>query len=375
MPAPCAPRDRDPRENGDHRLVQWDLFARLVDFHGDVGFAWRLASDLAARGVDVRLWLDDRSDLAWMAPGGAPAVTVAGWADASRAEPGDVVLETFGCGMPDDFLRRMGASLKRPPWIDVEYLSAEAYVERSHGLPSPRAEGPGAGLVEWYYYPGFTPATGGLLREPSWREARLRFDGEAWWSRADLHGDRRPRVGERAVSLFCYDNVGLGRLLTHLSMQPTVLYATAGVAARLVQAQVGAMDRFGELRIVTLPRLTQADYDRLLWSCDLNFVRGEDSFVRAQWAGAPFVWQAYPQHDGAHAAKVEAFLDRMLEAAPSPLASTVRGVFRAWNGLDSWPGRWPNAADWCSHAVAWRESLAVQTDLTTRLLAFAAAKR
>ena len=37
--------------------------------------------------------------------------------------------------------------------------------------------------------------------------------------------------------------------------------------------------------MVELPWLTQPDYDRLLWSADLNFVRGEDSLVRAIWAG------------------------------------------------------------------------------------------
>ena len=353
----------------------WDLFARLVDFHGDVGFAWRLAADLAARGVDVRLWLDDRGDLAWMAPAGAPRVTVAGWTDASHVEPGDVVLETFGCGLPDDVLRRMAARTPSPPWIDVEYLSAESYVERSHGLPSPQTQGPGAGLVQWYFYPGFTPATGGLLRESALCDERRRFDRDAWWARADPTGRRRPRPDERAVSLFCYDNAALGRGLADLSKEPTVLYATAGGAAEQVRAELAGRDRLGELRIVPLPRLTQADYDRLLWTCDLNFVRGEDSFVRAQWAGAPFVWQAYPQHDGAHAKKLEAFLDRLLATAAAPLATAVRGLFRGWNGLASWPERWPEAGAWRAHVLQWREGLAAQTDLTTRLLAFAASKR
>ena len=138
--------------------MRWDLFGRLVDHHGDVGFGWRLAADLAARGVEVRYWLDDRADLTWMAPHGAPGVRVGGWDQAGRIEPADVVVETFGCGLPDAFLARMAARASPPPWLDVEHLSAEDYVERSHGLPSPRTHGPGAGLAMRYVYPGFTAA-------------------------------------------------------------------------------------------------------------------------------------------------------------------------------------------------------------------------
>ena len=85
-----------------------------------------------------------------------------------------------------------------------------------------------------------------------------------------------------------------------------------------------------------LPWLTQADFDHLLWACDLNFVRGEDSLVRAAWAGAPFVWQVYPQHDGAHAAKVEALLAGM--AAPPDVRGAVAGLERHRHGAVAWPG-------------------------------------
>ena len=77
--------------------------------------------------------------------------------------------------------------------------------------------------------------------------------------------------------------------------------------------------RAARCALQALPWLTQPDYDHLLWACDLNFVRGEDSFVRAQWAGRPFVWQIYPQHDGAHARQARRLLDRMLAGAePAP---------------------------------------------------------
>ncbi len=53
----------------------------------------------------------------------------------------------------------------------------------------------------------------------------------------------------------------------------------------------------------------QSDYDHLLWCCDFNLVRGEDSFLRAQWAARPFLWHIYPQADAAHLEKLTAFLE------------------------------------------------------------------
>lgn len=348
----------------------WDLFCRVIDFHGDLGVCWRLAADLAARGERVRLWLDDATALAWMAPRGAPGVAVVRWDAATPIpEPGDVVVEAFGCDPPPAFVQRMRRD--RPPvWIDLEYLSAEPYVERSHGLPSPQQVGPAAGLVKWFFYPGFTPATGGLLREPGLLELRAAFDAAAWRAR---HGiDRRP--GERCVSLFCYPAAPVGRLVEALGDAPTLLLAAPGAAADALRAALGDTLSRGALRARLLPWLEQPEYDRLLWSCDLNFVRGEDSFVRAQWAGAPFVWQIYAQADGAHVAKLDAFLARHLDGAAPATADAVRRLMHAWNGLGPWPDAWPDAAAWSNRVRAWREELARQDDLASQLLGFVAAR-
>jgi uncharacterized repeat protein (TIGR03837 family) len=134
------------------------------------------------------------------------------------------------------------------------------------------------------------------------------------------------------------------------------------------------------LRAVRLPLLSQTDFDRLLWSCQLNFVRGEDSFVRALWAGAPFVWQLYVQDDGAHAAKLEAFLARFLVGATPALSTAIRALFARWNGIGSGPlapllSEPALRAAWLAHCVRWREGLAAQDDLVTRLLRFVKSKR
>lgn len=346
--------------------MQWDLFCRVVDNFGDIGVCWRLAADLGARGQPVRLWVDDASALAWMAPQGAPGVELLRWAEAEHAAPGAVVIEAFGCDPPPAFVTRMAQQPAPPPlWINLEYLSAEAYVRRSHGLRSPQLAGPAKGLDKWFFYPGFEAGTGGLIREPGLIDARRGFDSPAWL-RSRGWG---PQAGERVVSLFCYPGAPLAALLRTLAEQPTLLLLTPGAAAQAA-AQAGP-----PLRCIQLPWLAQPDYDRLLWACDLNFVRGEDSFVRAMWAGAPFVWQIYPQHDAAHAAKLKAFLDRMLQQADSAIAHGLRALWLAWNGLGPWPAALPPGDAWLALASRWCGQLLALPDLTTQLLRFVAEKR
>ncbi len=336
----------------------WDIFCRVIDNHGDLGVCWRLARDIVARGHRARLWVDDASALAWMAPERPDrrhGVEIRAWPETEvEATPGDVVIEAFGCELPVFFVARMAARQPAPRWINLEYLSAEDYVERSHGLASPQFHGPGAGLTKHFFYPGFTPRTGGLLRETGLLERIETFDGLAWLAARGW----APEAGERVVSLFAYANPQLPALLASLAEQPTLVLACPGPLQSLVAARPG-------LRSIALPYLPQDDYDRLLWACGLNFVRGEDSFVRAQWAGKPFVWHIYPQpEDNAHHAKLEAFMAR------AALPPAWQAVWRGWNGLGALPAPLPGLPEAAEHATRWRAQLAAQPDLLTQLQGF-----
>jgi len=352
-----------------HLPRRWDLFCRVIDNCGDIGVCWRLAADLAARGQPVRLWIDDASALAWMAPQGAPGVQVQPWStEAPALEPGEVVIEAFGCDPPADFVARMARQSPAPLWINLEYLSAQDYVLRSHGLRSPQQSGPGKGLCKWFFYPGFTSGTGGLIREPGLMREREAFDARAWLQSRGL----APQTGERVVSLFCYASAPVPALLKTLAAAPTLLLLTPGAAQAEVKMQARPAPT---LRCIELPWLMQAEYDRLLWACELNFVRGEDSFVRAHWAGAPFVWQIYPQHDAAHADKHDAYLDLFLAGADTSWAAGLRQLWCAWNGLQAWPAHWPSNEPWQDQTQRFRKALLAQPDLARSLLRFVAERR
>ncbi|TXI16793.1 MAG: elongation factor P maturation arginine rhamnosyltransferase EarP, partial [Ottowia sp.] len=261
----------------------------------------------------------------------------------------------------------------QPVWINLEYLSAEPYVERMHGLPSPVLHGPASGWTKWFFYPGFTPATGGLLREDDLDARQAGFDRRAWLARQGIDWQ-----GEPLVSLFCYEPPALAAWIARLRQAagPTRLLVTAGRAAQAVQRVLEdekplrrTSSEREQLSISYLPYLSQSAYDELLWACDLNFVRGEDSLVRALWAGQPFVWHIYPQpEDDAHHAKLHAFLDWL--RAPASL----RAFHLGWNGIGT--GDLPDAdlPAWRDSVRAARQRLHAQAGLCTQLIRFVAQK-
>ena len=349
--------------------MRWDIFCKVIDNHGDAGVCWRLAAELAARGDLVRLWIDDPVPLQWMAAG-HPGVEVVHWTDrVPDLAPGDAVVEAFGCDPPPAFVARMAAAPRPPAWINLEYLSAEPFVERNHGLPSPVSHGPGAGLLKHFFYPGFTQRTGGLLRERDLAARRQPFQRADWLRQWGVV----PGAG-MVLSLFCYEPRPLPQLLRQLAGVDSAcdLLVTAGRATAAVKAALASLatahsgwNREGRLRLHWLPLLSQREYDQLLWSCDLNFVRGEDSVVRGLLAGVPCVWQIYPQDDGAHHAKLEAWL-RWLQPPPALLQ-----FHRAWNGVDD--GALPalDPAGWAPAAAAAQARAQALPELTATLRQFA----
>jgi uncharacterized repeat protein (TIGR03837 family) len=353
----------------------WDIFCQVIDNFGDIGVCWRLSADLASRGHHVRLWVDDASALQWMAPQGAcGGVTVGPWPQGHTLFiPGAVVIEAFGCQLPSHVVTSMKQQARQPCWINLEYLSAQDYVERCHGLPSPQLCGPGQGLVKHFFYPGFTAKTGGLLREQGLLERQQRFDMAAW--RASHGWPSRPP--ERWVSLFAYDNPLFEQLLESLATSPTRLLIAPGPLASKAQLLLADAGRYPHLKLHTMPYTNQQEYDHTLWACDLNFVRGEDSFVRAQWAGRPFVWQIYPQCDAVHGIKLTAFLTRFGVGSEPTLASSVSSLHHTWNGLDRaedgkrlTAGALPPLAAWQQHCQKWRAKQWALDDLCTELCAF-----
>lgn len=371
----------------------WDIFCNVIDNYGDIGIAWRLARALVAeQGQAVRLWVDDLHAFQRIWPAISveaerqicEGVEVRAWRTSLVAtEPAQVVIEAFGCALPESYLLAMSQQLPAPVWINLEYLSAEPWVADHHALPSPHPQLP---LTKFFFFPGYTPQTGGLLVERDLAERRTAFLAEtapAFWHSLGL-GARQ--AGELRVSLFAYENPALPALLDAWAADPhriTCLVPEGRTSPQLAAWLSASTVRAGEvyarenLRLHILPFSDQDAYDRLLWACDLNFVRGEDSCVRSQWAARPLVWQAYPQADHAHWDKLNALLKRYTEGLDPAAAQAVIGLWQGWNGIQNrddmgaWWAAWRtrqamierHAGDWCAR-------LSQAGSLTDKLVGF-----
>ena len=376
---------------------RYDIFCKVVDNYGDAGVSWRIARQLVREHqIDVTLWIDALPSLARIATGIDPTrdfqssdgICVRAWqASFTRIQLPDVVIEAFGCGLPDTYVDAMATAQRAPIWINLEYLSAEPWVESAHALPSPLPRLP---LTRYFYFPGFTDRTGGLLREAGLLEARERAqadaaDRDALWRLLGIS----PSASALVVSLFCYSNPALPSLLDVWAEgdESVLCLVPEGVATPTLDAWTGGnvphagqtLAR-GRLALATLPFVAQNEYDRLLWQCDLNIVRGEDSFVRAQWAARPFVWHIYPQTDDAHRVKLEEFLRRFETGLDPRAAEAVNRFWLAFN--DNRPEA--AAVEWSrfrgqlpqllNHGRRWADRLCAQRDLTTGLVEFCAAR-
>lgn len=351
----------------------WDIFCRVIDNFGDIGVCWRLARQLAAEhGLPVRLWVDDLAFLTALHPGVAASVDVQRvdqvdvclWPeDFPVTDPAAVVIEAFACDLPERYLQTMAHRVPPPCWINLEYLSAEPWVDTCHGLASPH---PNLPCTKYFFFPGFGQNTGGLLRENG-----------IFASRDDYLG-RQTQSDCLEVSLFCYETAPLGPLLDLWSEGPRKVrcHVPPGKPLAAVRAHLegnGPWHR-RQLEILPIPFLPMDEYDRLLWRCDVNFVRGEDSLVRAIWAGKPFIWHIYPQDGDAHLAKLDAFLRRYTGGLDGQLADRMQRAFHAWNTGGNLAEEWPTLADNLdrlgAHTLDWGRHLAGATDLATSLVKF-----
>lgn len=369
------------------------IFCKVVDNYGDIGICWRLARQLRhEHGVAVTLWVDDLASFRRICPEVAveaaiqqvQGVAVRHWPGQDGAwdagDMPDIVVEFFGCELPPAYVAAMAARTPQPVWINYEGLTAEDWVEGCHRLPSMH---PRLRLTKHFFFPGFNARTGGLLHEAGLDERRRAFQADPAAVAAFLarFGVTPQEALARKVSLFCYPEAPVATLFQAWldSAEPTLCLVPEGVARAQVEAFLdgpagaGAAATRGGLTLRVLPFVPQPDYDLLLWACDVNFVRGEDSWVRAQWAGRAFVWHIYPQDEQLHHKKLRAFL-----AAYAPDLPALQRFSLGWNDalpVVDWSVAWaaliaerPGIETQAAH---WQARVLAHGDLVTQLLDFA----
>ena len=356
--------------------MRWDIFCQIVDNYGDAGVCWRLARSLSSiHGQEVRIFCDDLPTLNLLASGVDPSIKqkidMQPW-EASHANARhpvqipDVVIEAFGCELPERYLAGLFIAPVKPIIINLEYLSAEPWVIDFHGKASPQSHG----IPKYFFFPGFQDEVGGLLLDPIPPEGHLVAknipgDLKAIWSKL--------RPGAKLISIFCYPGAPLKKWLADLGRlgEDVDVLLAHGHAEQLSLYGEHPISLPNNIQLLSMPFVSQDEYDWVLSQCDFNIVRGEDSFVRAQLAGKPFIWHIYPQEDRAHEVKLAAFLDLYLEEANQGLRlATIAAM--TW----AMPSEWfKDLNRWNAHAEHWRTHLLEkQADggLPARLIRFVA---
>lgn len=370
--------------------TRWDIFCTVVDNYGDIGVTWRLARQLVAEhSLAVRLWVDDLRAFERICPEidinaaqqWQQGVEVRHWpSEWLPIDAADVVIAAFACQLPSAYMDVMAEREKPPLWLNLDYLSAEDWVTGCHGLPSVKYKS----VQKIFFFPGFRPGTGGLLRERGLLEQRRKFQRDAQAQRQFLQGlgiERAPDA--QLISLFAYENAGLASWLDVLAAGATPTHLLVpegrilGDVARWLGVEflaVGAIDVRQALTVQVLPFVRQDQYDHLLWCCDFNAVRGEDSFVRAQWAGRPMLWHIYQQDEDIHLDKLDAFLALYTKGLSPAAAQAMNGLWQAWSAgqpigdqwlsvRKHWPELQENAETWCLEQ-------GLQADLAAALVQF-----
>ena len=372
-----------------HSTESLAIFCKVVDNYGDIGICWRLARQLAhEHGVAVTLWVDELKSFRRICPEVATdaerqvvqGITVLHWAgnDGSfvAADVPDIVIEFFGVDLPPAYIEAMAAREPRPVWINYEGLSAEAWVEGCHRMPSMHPRLP---ITKYFFFPGFTDKTGGLLHEAKLLDERARFQPAPFLASLGLVP---AEIDAFKVSLFCYPHAPVGELFSawQHGARPVACLVPEGVADGTVRDFLGkdpvpgASATRGMLTLRVLPFVPQPDYDKLLWSCDFNIVRGEDSWVRAQWAAIPFIWHIYPQDENLHHKKLRAFLQRYANGIQSleRFALGFNGARDEADWADAWQALLDDFPRLVSRAEEWERTVLENGDLVSNLLAFAA---
>ena len=351
-----------------------DIFCRVIDNFGDAGVLWRIARELKKSGYAVRFIVDEPETLARLAGfeaqtptpalGEKTGITVFRWErswdeGACPLSPSEVVIEGFACRLPPAFELAM-AEQKRPPlWINVDYFSAEDWVDSYHGQVSIH---PQLGLKKYFFFPGVSPNSGGLTIEKDYLEQEKRYGGTA------------RREGEPfRVFFFAYPYGPIKELalaFLQCTAPLTVSCAMGGAGQKLFECL--SKPHSESVCASRLSFVEQERFDRLLWNNDILFVRGEDSVARAMLSGKPFIWHIYHQDDGAHRTKLEALTEKM-----RPYFDDAT-LFELWSRFQyeynegrvdavAWKALLQGYPDWAQSTLRWRQRLFETGSLTSKL--------
>ena len=201
-----------------------------------------------------------------------------------------------------------------PAWFNIDYFSAEDWIEDCHLVPS---IDPATGLIKTNYFPGVTEKSGGLIIEKDYEHSKHLFLSKQ---------PKNPNA--LRVLFFAYPYGPIEKIAQALceAKRPIELSVTQCEAGKLLAKALSKRTN-SRVTVNCLPFVSQKDFDPLLWSSDIVFIRGEDSASRAMIAGVPFLWHIYHQDDDVHMLTLRALEGRFENCFE------VKALFQKWCNL------------------------------------------
>jgi uncharacterized repeat protein (TIGR03837 family) len=245
------------------------------------------------------------------------------WAAQNTALPANGVVCGFGCTLNDEYLIKLVAIKPQSAYLHLEYLSAESWVEGTHGLISIH---PRWLTRQRFCNPGFNAKTGGLLHEAlAFGEIQALATLAQWGSHVPAQSLR--------VFAFAYPTPSWAAFIAAAAQSQRAIHwvLPQGAAGEQLWQALRGLPQHSFTR---LPYVSQAQFDAALRSCQAAWVRGEDSAVTTMFAGLPMLWQLYPQDDGAEKVKMTAYVDAVAQALPQLECLKWRSAMEATNGMN-----------------------------------------
>ncbi|AFZ83189.1 elongation factor P maturation arginine rhamnosyltransferase EarP [Candidatus Kinetoplastidibacterium crithidiae] len=358
-----------------------DIFCKIIDNYGDIGFSWRLANDLANNyDCIVRLIVDNLTTFSSINSKInsnsnyqiIDNIQILNWNsdDVLKIKPAELIIETFNCNIPDEYIQKITENISC--WLNIEYLTAEPWIENCHLLPSKISKNSN----KFFFFPGFNNKTGGLILEPNLIKERNIFQkslASQLFFLKTLGIDANlleKRSSKFFCYMFCYNTTPIVDIIKGFEKLNKEIVVLANLGNPILKFAKYYNNK--KVKIIEIPFIDQNDFDKLLWCMDINFVRGEDSFIRAIWSGRPMIWNIYQQEDNAHINKLDCWVD-----VYNP-PSYVKKLIYSWNKnnsnlliksiQESFSG--PNWIKWQKHAKNWSDNQSQQSSLSYRLLKF-----
>ncbi|MDH6457013.1 putative repeat protein (TIGR03837 family) [Fusobacterium sp. PH5-7] len=309
-------------------LKSLDIFCEIIDNFGDIGVVYRLGKEFKkvfGENVKVRVilnrldeFININSNVKNIQNQEIDGIQYVTYEYVKKNmctfSTANVIIEAFGCTIPEEYMNE--AYDNSDLLINLEYLSAEDWIESCHLQESPSGKGK---LKKIFFMPGFTEKSGGVIADSLYLD-RIKnvIENKEYYRKkyfSEIENIDKKIIGtvfsyEKNFTPLFRDLKSLDKEIVILAMGEKTQEGFKNFFEKNFIEKLGNIYKYGKIEVQFCKFLSQEDYEELINLTDFNFVRGEDSFIRAVLTGKPYLWHIYCQEDYAHMDKIEGFLDK-----------------------------------------------------------------